>query len=153
MKRSIIALLAALFLTGSLASGALAQPRNDYPDITGIWEGSHPIGFARTHPTFPDAIVDFDTEIEIYRQEGELFWIANRWRISGETDWEEQYAVGAFLGDEDDEFVFSKMGGNDNPVALPGFFIGELDDGVMYLTYDGAGEGVAFTAVLQRRRN
>ena len=153
MKRLITALLAMLLLTGGLTTGAYAQSRGDYPDITGIWEGSHPIGFARTHPTYPDGVVEFDTQIEIYRQEDNLFWIANRWRISGETEWHEEYAVGTFMADEHDEFVFGEMGGHENPDALPGFFIGELDDSVMYLTYDGAGEGVAFNAVLERRRN
>lgn len=119
-------------------------------DLMGTWEGTHNIGFARTHPTFPDEIIEFDTQVEIYKQVENLFWLANRWRVTGDTAWEEEFAVGTFLANDKDHFVFSEMGGHENPVALPGFFLGRIDDDVMYLTYDGAGEGVAFNAILTR---
>ena len=152
MKRFLSFAVSISMMMVCLVSGSFAQT-SEYPDITGTWVGSYVAGFAKTNPVFPDGTVETNVELEIYRQQDNLLWVINRWRRTTETQWVEEYAVGSFLAGEDDELIINEIGGNKSPIAHPGFFFGELDDGRLYVTYAGDPHGVAFNAVLERQRN
>lgn len=141
--------LIAFALAGPLlfATGAHADR---FPSVTGTWSGSYAVAFPRDHPHHPDQALVRQMELDVYKQEGNLFWATNRWRKDEESDWVVEYATGAFDLDERDEFVLTKHRPAAEDRTNPGFFLGELDDGKLYLNHAGQGNGISFSVELRR---
>lgn len=151
MRLAVTTVFGAAALSFSLAHGTLAQDSGRFPDITGTWEGSKTTAFAKTHPLFSDGTSTVAMEIEIYRQQNNLFWLTQRWRRDNQSEWNEEQAVGTFFLLEDDEFMITEIGPAPE-TGQSGLFLGEMEDGRMYVTYAGIGSGVTFSAVLDRKQ-
>ncbi|MCP4316172.1 MAG: hypothetical protein GY789_09175 [Hyphomicrobiales bacterium] len=151
MKHGISFVLGAAALAFSLVPGAFAQGSGKYHDIKGTWAGSKTTAFAKTHPLFPDGTSKVAMEIDVYKQQDNLFWLTQRWRRDDQPEWDEEYAVGTFHLLEDDEFMITEIGPAPS-TGQSGFFVGEMEDGRMYLTYAGIGGGVTYSAVLDRKK-
>lgn len=146
LPKTLIAL--ALVLPLLMTTGASADR---FPSITGTWSGSYTVAFPRNHPQHPDQALPTQMELEVYRQEGHLVWAINRWRRDEASDWVVEYATGAFDLDDRDEFVLTEEGPAAEDWINTGFFLGELDDGKLYLNYVGQGDGISFSAELRRK--
>ncbi|MEM8582280.1 MAG: hypothetical protein AAGF50_13880, partial [Pseudomonadota bacterium] len=82
-----------------IALWSLAVPAaqaDQFPDIRGVWTGSYKVAFPAGHPTLADTAVDTVMELEVYKQDGNLIWIANRWRRTTSDAWIVEYGTGAF---------------------------------------------------------
>ena len=90
-------------------------------------------------------------ELEVYRQEDNLFRAINRWRRDDAADWVVEYTTGSFDLDERDKFIISEEGPATEDRINTGFFVGEMDDGRLCLNYVGQGDGVSFGVELRRK--
>lgn len=151
MISNLFSLAGAVFFAVSLTTASLAQDSGRSPIILGTWTGKANAAYVRTHSQYVDGTATVELELDVYKQQGNLFWIAQKWRREGQTDWNEAYSVGSFFAHDDDDFMITEMG-PDSEGGATGFFMGEIDDGRMELTYLGTGSGVAFAAILDRQR-
>lgn len=149
----------ARLLSNSLTAFAVAVPlvfatsasADRFPSVTGTWSGSHSVAFPRNHPQYPDQSLAAQMELEIYKQENNLFWAINRWRPDEASDWVVEYATGAFDLEDRDEFTITVEGPAAEDWINTGFFLGELDDGKFYLNRVGIGDGISFSTALSRQ--
>ncbi len=135
----------------SLASASLAQDSGRSPIILGTWTGEATAAYVKSHPQHGDGTATVELELDVYKQQGNLFWISQKWRREGQSDWNETNSVGSFFVHEDDEFMITEMGMTPGSRAT-GLFVGEIDDGRMELTYTGTDTGVVFSTALDRKR-
>ena len=142
---------AAVALVLGLATASLAQDGGRSPNILGTWTGSATAAYFKSHPSFPDGTATVELELDVYKQQGNLFWVAQKWRREGQSDWNEANSVGSFHVHDDDEFIITEMGSAPDTGAT-GLFIGEIDDGRMEITYSGMQSGVSFSTALDRNR-
>lgn len=148
----------ARLLSNSLIAFAVAAPlmfatsalADRIPSVTGTWSGSYSVAFPRNHPQYPDQVVATQMELEIYKQENNLFWAINRWRTDDASDWIVEYATGAFDLEDRDHFTIAVEGPAAEDWINTGFFLGELDDGKLYLNRVGFGDGISFSTELSR---
>ena len=132
------------------ASAALAD---NFPSVGGVWAGTYKMAFPSGHPTYPDKSVDVSMELEVYRQESNLIWVINRWRLSSNDPWIVEYGTGSFNLDERSDLAIGLKGPPPEEWTGVGSFIGEFDDGKLYLNYVGQGDGTSFAVELQRKAN
>lgn len=136
-----------LILGASLGGPAQAD---DFPDIRGKWIGSYKVAFPAGHSTFANTALDTVMELDVYKQEGNLFWVTNKWRRAEADSWITEYGTGSFDLEDPDELVISEEGPAPETGVNTGSFIGEYDDGNLYLNYLGPGDGVSFAVELTR---
>ena len=146
IKTVFTGLVTALVLSASVS----AQSEN-YPDISGVWEGTYKAAFAKNHPVYPDQALETEVELEVYRQEDNLIWVVKRWRRDG-GDWVEEYGVGSFNTDDRDELVIVEESPPPQDWINTGFLVGEYDDGELHLVYTGPGNGVSYAVSLTPKR-
>ena len=89
-------------------------------------------------------------ELHATRQEKNLFWAENRWRVDGTQDWVVEAATGTFNVFDPTTLSIVETGPAPEGVNT-GLFDGRLKDGKLYLTYRGVGDGVSFSTVLERK--
>lgn len=140
--------MALLVLCGGMGASALAD---DFPDITGKWVGTYKVAFPAGHATHANQALDTMMELDVYKQDGNLIWVTNKWRRVGTEDWITEYGTGSFDQEDPDELVISEEGPAPQEGVNVGSFIGEYDDGNLYLNYLGAGMGVSFSVELIRQ--
>ncbi|MEM1369366.1 MAG: hypothetical protein AAGG02_15425 [Cyanobacteria bacterium P01_H01_bin.15] len=125
---------------------------NTFPDVRGTWSGSYQVAFPNGHPDYPDQSVSTSMELEVYKQEGNLIWVINRWRRNNSDDWVIEYGTGTFDLDEQDELVIAeKEESPEIPGVNTGMFIGEYEKGALYLNYIGVDGGMTFSVELRKR--
>ena len=144
--------LKALLIVAPLCTASVAMADN-FPSVSGVWAGTYKIAFPSGHPTYSDRAVDASMELEVYRQEGNLIWIINRWRLSSSDPWISEYGTGSFSFDDRSDLVIGLKGPPPEEWAGVGNFTGEFDDGRLYLTYAGQGDGSTFSVELRRKAN
>lgn len=89
-------------------------------------------------------------QLAVTRQDKNLFWAENRWRVDGTQDWVVEDATGTFNLFDPTTLCIIETG--PAPVGVnTGLFDGRLKDGKLYLTYKGVGDGVSFSTVLKRK--
>lgn len=142
-------LLSALFFGVSFFVSAAAA--DSFPDVKGIWAGSYKVAFPQGHATYSDLAVDTQMELEVYKQDGNLIWVINRWRRQGETDWISEYGTGSFDLEDREDLVIAERGPAPEEGVNTGGFIGEYEDEKLYLTYGGPGDGITFSVELSRK--
>ncbi|MEM8729541.1 MAG: hypothetical protein AAGF79_06435 [Pseudomonadota bacterium] len=133
-----------------IAAGSPALA-DTFRDVTGTWEGTYKAAFSKSHPRYPDQMLDTEVELEIYRQEENLIWVEKRWR-RGTSEWVVEYGTGSFNLDERDELVIVEESPPPQDWINTGFLIGEYDDGELHLVYAGPGDGVSYAVSLKRKR-
>ncbi len=141
----------ALMLVGMGVATSVSA--DNFPDIRGKWVGSYKVAFPAGHPTLADSAVDTVMELDVYKQEGNLIWITNKWRRADSETWITEYGTGSFDLDDRDELVISEEGPSEIEGVNTGTFIGEFDDGNLYLNYLGPEDGVSFSVALKRSGN
>lgn len=149
MTRSLFTSLGFTLLLLAAGYGAPALA-DDYPDIRGKWAGTYKVAFPAGHATHADAALDSEMVLDVYKQEGNLIWVTNRWRRVGSENWITEYGTGSFDREDPDELVISEEGPAPEEGVNTGSFIGEVDDGNLYLNYLGPGDGVSFSVELKR---
>jgi len=140
--------LALLLLTASLTTTTLAD---DFPDITGKWAGTYKVAFPAGHATHANAALETMMVLDVYKQEDNLIWVTNRWRRVGSESWITENGTGSFDLEDPDELVISEEGPAPQEGVNTGSFIGEFDDGNLYLNYMGPGDGISFSVELKRQ--
>lgn len=134
----------------STISIPLSAQADDHLDVTGVWFGSYDVAFPEGHGHFPGEVMGAQMELHIERQEGNLFWARNRWRLDEQGDWHVEGATGTF--DLYDPTIMSIVEISPNPdYGSTGYFTGKMADEKLYLTYRGIGRGISFNAVLTRK--
>ena len=149
MTKPLFNSLAFALLALSAGLGNPAQA-DDFPDITGKWSGSYKVAFPSGHSTHANSALDTVMELDVYKQEGNLIWVTNKWRRADADTWVTEYGTGSFDFEETDEFVISEEGPAPDAGVNTGSFVGEFDDGNLYLNYMGPGVGVSFAVELKR---
>lgn len=120
--------LAFALLALSVSQGNPAQA-DDFPNIKGKWKGSYKVAFPSGHSTHANSALDTVMELEVYKQEGNLIWVTNKWKRVEANNWITEYGTGSFDMEETDEFVISEEGPSPEAGVNTGSFIGEYDDG------------------------
>lgn len=123
---------------------------NEFPDITGIWEGEYPVAFAESNPLHPGGLETIEMQLDVYRQEGNLFWAHNRWRAVGTAEWIGEEATGTFRLDDPTAFFVVESAPTPSDWASTGFFVGTATDDMITLTYVGVATGTSFSVELDR---
>lgn len=139
--------LAFLALVSSLGTPANAD---EFPDIKGKWVGTYKVAFPAGHSTYPNASVDTMMELNVYKQESNLIWVTNSWRRDEADTWIIENGTGSFDLEDRDDLVISEEGPAPEAGVNTGSFIGEYEDGNLYLSYMGPGNGVSFAVELKR---
>ncbi|MEM6462145.1 MAG: hypothetical protein AAF724_09540 [Pseudomonadota bacterium] len=139
-----------IVVVAGLAPATFAQDSGRSPNILGTWTGSATAAYVKSHPQFGDSTATVELELNVYKQQGNLIWMTQKWRREGQSDWNEADSIGSFFAHENDEFMIIEMATPPSSGAA-GFFMGEIDDGQMELTYTGTESGVAFNTVLNRQ--
>ena len=142
-----IALLA-LCLLG--APGDSFGQTDGFPDVTGVWEGEYSVAFAQSNPHHPDGMETIEMQLDVYRQEENLFWAHNRWRPVGTAEWIREEATGTFRLDDPTAFFVVENAPTPNDWASTGFFVGAITEDAITLTYVGVGSGTSFSVELDR---
>lgn len=147
MDRNWIRAMALAFALTTLVP--VSAQASDYPDVTGVWSGSYKVAFPESHGHFSGEVKGVRMELHIDKQDDNLFWARNRWRLNEHEEWHVEQATGTF--DLHDPTAMSIVEISPNPeYGSTGYFSGRLVDEKMYLTYRGVGRGISFSAVLER---
>lgn len=147
LSKTLIAFV--LVLSPGFVSVAMADK---FPDVTGVWAGTYKVAFPANHPTYPDQSVETAMELEVYKQDGNLIWVINRWRREENDPWISEVGTGSFDLDDRSDLVIAEQGPSKEAGVNTGSFIGEMEDGDMYLNYVGPGDGVTFSVRLIRQK-
>ena len=124
---------------------------NEFPDVRGTWSGTYKVAFPNGHPEFSNQSVATSMELDVYKQEGNLIWVINRWRRNNSDAWVVEYGTGSFDLDEPDELIIAEeKPSQEAPGINTGVFIGEYDKGILYLNYVGTDAGITFSVQLQK---
>lgn len=148
MTQSRFTSLALTFFLATLAAPVLAD---DFPDIRGKWAGTYKVAFPAGHATHANEALETMMVLDVYKQEGNLIWVTNRWRRVGSESWITEYGTGSFDLEDEDQLVISEEGPAPEEGVNTGGFIGEFDDGNLYLNYMGPGDGISFSVELKRQ--
>ena len=140
--------LLALCVLG-LSSESLGQS-SPYPDVTGVWAGEYPVAFAQSNAQHPNGMEIVEMELDVYRQEENLFWAHNRWRPAGAAEWISEEATGTFRLDEPTALFVVENAPTPSDWASTGFFVGTAMGDTITLTYVGVGTGTSFSVELDR---
>lgn len=149
MIKPLFTSLALTFLVLTVGLGATTFA-DDFPDIRGKWAGTYKVAFPAGHATHANKALDTMMVLDVYKQEGNLIWVTNKWRRAGTESWITEYGTGSFDMEDPDELVISEEGPAPQEGVNTGGFIGEYDDGNLYLNYFGPGMGVSFSVELKR---
>ena len=142
-----IALLA--FCLVGAPNPALGQS-DVFPDVTGVWAGEYPVAFAQSNPQHPDGLETIEMQLDVYRQEENLFWAHNRWRPVGTTEWVSEEATGTFRLDDPTALFVVESAPTPSEWSSTGFFVGTATGDTITLTYVGVGTGTSFSVELDR---
>ena len=91
LKRSISAAALVAFFIG--AQAGLSQAA-DFPDIMGVWAGTYDAAFPVRHGHFANQKKAVEMELRVTKQDDNLFWAENRWRVEGLEEWVTEDATG-----------------------------------------------------------
>lgn len=122
----------------------------DVVDLTGTWHGSYHAAFPSGHKLHHETSLEIDMELKVYKQEGNLIWIENRWRPRGTEDRHSEFGTGV-LSDWEPGVVNIVETDPSPAVGSTGMFQGKLVDGKMHLVYLGVGRGISFSVTLERK--
>ena len=128
---------------------ALGQS-DGFPDVTGVWAGEYPVAFAESNAQHPNGMETIEMQLDVYRQEENLFWAHNRWRPVGTAEWISEEATGTFRLDEPTALFIAESAPTPSDWASTGFFVGTATDDTITLTYVGVGTGTSFSVELDR---
>ena len=147
LKRSISAAALVAFFIG--AQAGLSQAA-DFPDIMGVWAGTYDAAFPVRHGRFANQKKAVEMELRVTKQDDNLFWAENRWRVEGLEEWVTEDATGTF--DVFDPTSLGIVEASPNPgYGSTGYFEGRLKEGKLLLSYRGIGGGISFSVVLERK--
>ena len=136
------------FLVGIFSAPQLMA--EEIVDLSGTWKGSYHAAFPSNHSHHHESSVKIDMELDIYRQDGHLMWIENRWRPHGQENWNTEFGTGVLSDIETGTVYFVEI--NPSPdVGSTGVFEGKYVDGKLHLVYLGIGKGISFSVVLERK--
>jgi hypothetical protein len=122
----------------------------DFPDITGVWAGTYNAAFPKGHGWFAEEKKGIQMELHVVKQDENLIWAENRWKVNELDEWHSEYATGTFnLHDPTTLTIVEKAPNPD--YGSTGIFEGKLDGEKMYLTYKDIGGGISFSTVLERK--
>jgi len=141
---------ATLFALSLVILNATAIRAADFPKVIGTWAGSYNVAFSKGHGHFSEEKKGVQMELRIFKQDENLIWAENRWRVNDQSEWHSEHTTGTF--DLLDQTKLNIVEIAPKPgIGSTGFFEGRVKDGKMYLTYKGIGAGISFAAVLERK--
>ena len=141
-----IALVALICITLNAGTARAAE----FPNIVGTWIGSYNVAFSKGHGHYGEEKKGVQMELHIVKQDENLIWAENSWRVNETSRWHSEHTTGTF--DLLDRTKLNIVEISPKPeVGSTGFFEGRAKDGKMYLTYKGIGAGISFAAVLKRK--
>ena len=121
-------------------------------DLTGTWIGSYVAAFPSGHDHHHDKSLSIDMELVVYRQEGRLFWVENRWRPAGTDEWHSEFGTGVLADKETGALHIVEIDPSPE-VGSTGVFEGKISHGKLELVYLGIGQGISFHTVLERMQS
>ncbi len=145
-RLSAAAVLALIFVTPNTA----ATGADEFPNVVGVWSGTFNTAFSKPNEELGQINHDAQMELNIVKQEKNLIWAKNRWRVKDYREWHNERTTGTFDLLERTKLNIVEIA-SDNTFRGTGFYEGHVKDGKMYLTYKGIGKGVSFAVVLERK--
>jgi hypothetical protein len=118
-------------------------------DLMGDWHGSYSAAFPADHDPHDETSVKIDMVLKVYKQEGNLIWVENRWRPQGEETWKSEFGTGV-LPDWESGAVHIVENDPRPGVGSTGVFQGKLRGQKLHLIYLGVGGGISFSVTLER---
>jgi hypothetical protein len=140
-----------LVATGMTAQAQTDSTSGEFPDLVGIWEGEYAAAFARSNSEHPDDTAFIEMQLDVYRQDGNLFWAMNRWRQAGTAEWLVEETTGTFRLDDPTALVIAENAPTPVDWSASGYFDGRVVDDALFLAFIGIGTGTTFAVELDRR--
>ena len=143
-------MLLMLFCFMGIIPYAHGQSAGIFPDMRGIWHGTYHAAFPKGHSHHGEERKWIEMELEIYKQEENLIWAENRWRIVGAKQWHREQTTGAFS--LNDTSILTIVEIEDAPeIGSTGLFDCKLVHDQLFIMYKGIGNGITFSTVLKKR--
>ena len=141
---------AAVFAVAWIAINVGTSQGANFTDITGVWTGTYNAAFPKGHGHFAEERKGIQMELRIVRQDENLFWAENRWRLNDKDEWHSEHGTGTFSL-HDPTILYIVEESPKPEIGSTGFFEGKLIGEKLYLIYKGVGRGISFAAVLKRK--
>ena len=132
------------------APNTAAIGSDEFPNVLGVWTGTYNVAFSKGHEHFGEEIRGAQMELHVVKQDKNLIWAKNRWRVKEHGEWFDEYTTGTFDLLERTKLNIVEIAPKPD-IGSTGFFEGHVNDGKMYLTYKGIGKGISFAVVLERK--
>ena len=145
-RLSAAAVLSLLIFTPNTA----AIGADEFPNVVGVWTGTFNTAFSKPNEELGQINHDAQMELNIIKQDKNLIWAKNRWRVKDYREWHNERTTGTFDLLERTKLNIVEIA-SDNTFRGTGYYEGHVKDGKMYLTYKGIGKGVSFAVILKRK--
>ncbi len=145
-RLSAVAVLSLLVFNPSTA----AIGADEFPNVVGVWTGTYNVAFSKGHGHFDEENHGAQMELHVVKQDKNLIWAKNRWRVKAYREWHDEHTTGTFDLLERTKLNIVEIAPRPD-IGSTGFFEGHVKDGKMYLTYKGIGKGISFAVVLERK--